>query len=74
MSLGIDFPGFVKVLENNGFPTEAAVTRALEGYRANVLLFRSLASLIRARGLFGQTTLIVAAAGNESRSERQSRL
>ncbi|MGA7883953.1 MAG: S8 family serine peptidase [Terrimicrobiaceae bacterium] len=67
MSLGIDFPGFVKVLENNGFPTEAAVTRALEGYRANVMLFQSLASLIRARGLFGQTTLIVAAAGNESR-------
>ena len=67
MSLGIDFPGFVKILKNNGFPTEAAVTQALEGYRANVLLFERLASLIRARGLFGQTTLIVAAAGNESR-------
>jgi subtilisin family serine protease len=67
MSLGIDFPGYVKLLENNGLPTEAAVTRALEGYRANVLLFESLASLIRNRGLFGQTTLLVAAAGNESR-------
>ena len=67
MSLGIDFPGFVKILENNGFPTEAAVSRALEGYRANVMLFERLASLIKARGLFGQTTLVVAAAGNESR-------
>ena len=67
MSLGIDFPGFVKILENNGFPTEAAVTQALEGYRANVMLFERLASLIKARGLFGQTTLVVAAAGNESR-------
>ncbi|HEY5707306.1 MAG TPA: S8 family serine peptidase [Terrimicrobiaceae bacterium] len=67
MSLGIDFPGFVKILENNGFPTQAAVTRALEGYRANVLLFERIASLVRARGLFGQATLIVAAAGNESR-------
>ena len=67
MSLGIDFPGFVKILRNNGLPTEAAVTQALEGYRANVLLFERLASLIRARGLFGQMTLIVAAAGNESR-------
>jgi subtilisin family serine protease len=67
MSLGIDFPGFVKILENNGFPTEAAVTQALEGYRANVMLFEKLASLIKARGLFGQTTLVVAAAGNESR-------
>jgi subtilisin family serine protease len=66
MSLGIDFPGFVKVLETRGLPTEAAVTRALEGYRANVQLFERLASLVRARGLFGQTTLIVAAAGNES--------
>jgi subtilisin family serine protease len=67
MSLGIDFPGFVKILENNGFPTQAAVTRALEGYRANVMLFEKLASLIRARSLFGQTTLLIAAAGNESR-------
>jgi subtilisin family serine protease len=67
MSLGIDFPGFVKLLEGSGLPTEAAVTRALEGYRANVLLFERLASLIRTRGLFGQTTLLVAAAGNESR-------
>lgn len=67
MSLGIDFPGFVEILENNGFPTEAAVTKALEGYRANVMLFERLASFIRARGLFGQTALVVAAAGNESR-------
>jgi subtilisin family serine protease len=67
MSLGIDFPGFVRILENNGFPTEAAVTRALEGYRANVMLFEKLASFIRARGLFGQAALVVAAAGNESR-------
>ena len=41
MSLGIDFPGFVKILKNNGLPTEAAVTQALEGYRANVLLFEA---------------------------------
>jgi subtilisin family serine protease len=67
MSLGIDFPGFVKALEASGLPTEAAVTRALEGYRANVQLFERLASLGRTRGLFGQTTLIVPAAGNESR-------
>jgi subtilisin family serine protease len=67
MSLGIDFPGFVKVLETSGLPTEAAVTRALEGYRANVQLFERLASLVRTRGLFGQATLIVAAGGNESR-------
>ena len=66
MSLGIDFPGYVKELEENGFPTQAAVTQALEGYRANVQLFERLAGLIRTRGMFGQTTLLVAAAGNES--------
>jgi len=66
MSLGIDFPGFVKAMEESGLPTQAAVTRALEGYRANVQLFERLAGLIRTRGMFGQTTLLVAAAGNES--------
>jgi subtilisin family serine protease len=66
MSLGIDFPGFVKSMEEGGLPTQAAVTRALEGYRANVQLFERLAALIRTRGMFGQTTLLVAAAGNES--------
>lgn len=66
MSLGIDFPGFVKHMEDNGLPTQAAVTTALEGYRANVQLFERLAGLIRTRGMFGQTTLLVAAAGNES--------
>jgi subtilisin family serine protease len=68
MSLGIDFPGFVKQLEANGLPTKIAATRALEGYRANVQLFGSLASFVQARGQggFGQPCIIVAAAGNES--------
>lgn len=66
MSLGMDFPGFVKQLQDNGFPTELATSRALEGYRANVMLFERLASLIRAQGAFSQATVIVAAAGNES--------
>jgi len=66
MSLGIDFPGWVKELEEGGLPTQAAVTRALEDYRANVMLFERMAGFIRARGLFAQPTLIIAAAGNES--------
>jgi subtilisin family serine protease len=51
------------------FPTELATTRALEGYRANVQLFERLAGLIRARAAFGQPTVIVAAAGNESQRD-----
>jgi subtilisin family serine protease len=70
MSLGIDFPGLVQRLVGQGFPPALATSRALEGYRANVLLFERLASLVRAQGAFGQTTLIVAAAGNESRRDQ----
>ncbi|WP_205965769.1 S8 family peptidase [Paraburkholderia guartelaensis] len=64
MSLGIDFPGYSAGLQERGFPPELAISRALVGYRMNVLLFERLASALRARA---QATLIVAAAGNESR-------
>lgn len=66
MSLGMDFPGLVKEWEERGLPVALATSRALEGYRANVILFERLASLVRAMGSFGQVTAIVAAAGNES--------
>jgi subtilisin family serine protease len=70
MSLGIDFPGLVAALQQRGMPPELATSRALEGYRANVQLFERLASLIRAMGAFGQSTLVIAAAGNESRRDQ----
>lgn len=69
MSLGIDFPGYVRTLETDGFPTELATSMALEGYRANVLLFERLASFIAAQNAFMQATLLVAAAGNESQRD-----
>jgi subtilisin family serine protease len=69
MSLGIDFPGLVAALQQQGFPAELAATRALEGYRANVQLFERLAGLIRAQSAFLQTTITVAAAGNESQRD-----
>jgi subtilisin family serine protease len=70
MSLGIDFPGLVKELvEMDELPTELATSVALEGYRKNILLFERLASFIAAQGAFMQGTLLVAAAGNESRRE-----
>lgn len=71
MSLGIDFPGFVAFLQNthNVLP-ELATSMALEGYRANVLLFERLASLIEARTLItGKPCVVIAAAGNESQRE-----
>ncbi|MGA0560009.1 S8 family peptidase [Larkinella sp. VNQ87] len=66
MSLGMDFPGFVKQLIDQGFPAELATSYALEGYRANVQLFERLAALVRIQGSFSQATVIIAAAGNES--------
>ena len=70
MSLGIDFPGMVEGLTAQGFPPALATSRALEAYRANVQLFERLAALIRSQGAFGQTSVIVAAAGNESRRDQ----
>lgn len=69
MSLGIDFPGMVADLEHEGIPTELATSMALEGYRANVLLFDRLGSLVQARASFTGPCQLVAAAGNESRRE-----
>ncbi len=69
MSLGIDFPGLVERLVRQGFPPALATSRALEGYRLNVLLFERLASLVQARGAFSEATVMVAAAGNESRRD-----
>ena len=66
MSLGMDFPGFVKQLIDEGYPAELATSYALEGYRANVQLFERLAALIKIQGSFSQATVIIAAAGNES--------
>lgn len=67
MSLGMDFPGYVKQLLNDDVPAEVATSLALEGYRANILFFERLASFVSARGLIAQPSLLVAAAGNESR-------
>jgi subtilisin family serine protease len=70
MSLGIDFPGFVRqLIEENDLPPELATSIALEGFRANILLFERLASLVRAQGLLGQASILVAAAGNESQRD-----
>jgi subtilisin family serine protease len=69
MSLGMDFPGYQKQLQDLGLPPELATSRALEGYRANVLLFERLAAMIHALGSMVQATVIMAAAGNESRRD-----
>jgi subtilisin family serine protease len=70
MSLGMDFPGFQKRLQDDlGLPAELATSKALEGYRLNVLLFERLAAMVKQMGSFAQTTVLVAAAGNESQTD-----
>jgi len=67
MSLGFDFPGLVDYWVSEGVPTDLATSRALEAYTANTRLFESLAMLVRARSALFQATVLVAAAGNESK-------
>ncbi len=66
MSLGIDFPGYVKSLEGAGYATEYATSIALEGYRTNILLFQRMAALVASQDMFGRPAVLVAASGNES--------
>jgi subtilisin family serine protease len=67
MSLGIDFPGWVdELVRTQHLPIPAATSIALEDYRANIRLFEQVANLLNARASVAQTTLVVAAAGNES--------
>ena len=70
MSLGMDFPGLQReLMQQRGLPPELATSLALEGYRANVILFERLAGVVGSLGNFVQSTLIVAAAGNESQRD-----
>ncbi|HET6561591.1 MAG TPA: S8 family serine peptidase [Marmoricola sp.] len=67
MSLGFDFPGLVKRLIDGGWPPELATSAALEAYRGNLRMFDALMQLVRSQSAFGPGTILVAAAGNESK-------
>jgi subtilisin family serine protease len=68
MSLGIDFPGFVReLIEIEKLKVEPATSIALEAYRANINLFGRLAEFIDTQGsILDRATILVAASGNES--------
>ncbi|MFH5823610.1 S8 family peptidase [Georgenia sp. AZ-5] len=69
MSLGFDFPGLVAGLVADGWPADLATSSALEAYRANLRMFDAIMELVRSQAAFGPGTVVVAAAGNESRRE-----
>ena len=65
MSLGIDFPGYVKrLIQSQDWPEDFATSVALRDYRSTIRFFDGLSGLIRR---MENAPLIVAAAGNESR-------
>jgi subtilisin family serine protease len=69
ISIGMNFPAYLQQMLDAGLPLDLATSRALEGYRANVRLFDTLAAHVRARSAVGQATIVIAAAGNESRRQ-----
>jgi subtilisin family serine protease len=70
MSLGFDFPGVVKQwVDDEGWPIELATAVALESYRGNTRMFDALMTMIRASEVLSPGTVVVAAAGNESRRQ-----
>lgn len=69
MSLGIDFPAFAESLIKAGYPRDIAFSRALQDYRDNLGLFEAISELIQSSSYIRQPTIVVAAAGNESRGD-----
>jgi len=66
MSLGFDFPGFVKQLTESGWSADRAASTALEAYRGNLRMFDAIMEQVRAEEAFGAGSVVVAASGNES--------
>ncbi|MBX2883042.1 MAG: S8 family serine peptidase [Granulosicoccus sp.] len=68
MSLGIDFPGYVENLHKmRGLELKAAVSLALQAYVSNIDMFSRLGDSLSALSYIGQGSLLIGAAGNESK-------
>ena len=67
LSLGIDFPGFVKrAVEEFDMDEAVATSLALEQYRNHIVFFGTLGELVGTTSPFQQGAYVVAASGNES--------
>jgi len=69
MSIGFDFPGMVQELvDDHGWPIDLATSDALVSFREHLGLFEAVIAQVR-QPLLGNSPLIVAASGNESRRD-----
>lgn len=66
MSLGIDFPGYQQELVDKEYEPIEATSIALEGYRDCIRMFDLISHLVTQPALKSATSVVVAAAGNES--------
>jgi subtilisin family serine protease len=73
MSLGFDFPGSVQRRISAGWPADLATSVALQAFQANLRCFDRLVGMVKDMAAFGEGTVVVAAAGNESRREANQR-
>lgn len=64
LPLGVDFPGMVHHLVDQGFPVDVAASKALVGARQYLRAFEGMAAVAATEG-----SLIVAAVGNGSRRD-----
>lgn len=67
MSLGFDFPGYVKELvEDQGYPVEFATSQGIAGFMDNLRMFDAIMAMAQARSALDEGCVIFAATGNES--------
>lgn len=71
MSLGFDFAGNVRRMTQANWPLELAVSSSLEAYRANLRMFDALMQMVRASAAWGHEPVVIAAAGNESKTDER---
>ncbi len=73
MSLGFDVAGMIGGLNADGWPQPLALANALEAYGGNLLLFDALLAIFKTHSPYGTRPLLIAAAGNESRRDLDSK-
>jgi subtilisin family serine protease len=69
MSLSFDFPSLVSKNVASGWPVDLATSRALEAYRQNLRMLDALMMVVNARVAMDGGSVVVAAAGNESKPQ-----